>query len=482
MKKKMLIILPLIALLCACSNMPQEIDTTMLEQNDSGVILTEADSTSSEEPVTEAVTTSKTTASAAIADAVVKPETAEEVGEIAIENQPEETINREPPTMFVDYSDGILASRTIVMSGNYTWYIDLGNGETEGKIACGASPFDENAPMTILDVTPEFNTFTLDFASLPNAMTITSYKAGITENLVGESVFSEDGNISVDEATIFVIDAEFDSGSAEYYFQVNIADENSSAPTSGEVGEQISPAFSGNGITVEPETPPEISTEIDKEQALTNFLARTNFTISEPYVNDKNELCVTLSFENKSEYECSCGLAYKLEALVDGKWEATGADLVFAEIACIILPQTTYTEEINLSAHGTLPAGEYRISRSFSDEFVNSVFSSEFTIPTTVNVTHNIMGDTFNRKVIGENADKLRTWASELKYELIEFESGQTPGDNDGGETYHFVFNDGGFTDFSYVINGADGCYLLIDNDWYSVSNPSNPPLVDAHE
>lgn len=32
---------------------------------------------------------------------------------------------------------------------------------------------------------------------------------------------------------------------------------------------------------------------------------------------------------------------------------------------------------------------------------------------------------------------------------------------------------------FSYVINEPDRCYLLMDENWYSVSNLSNPPVTE---
>ena len=98
---------------------------------------------------------------------------------------------------------------------------------------------------------------------------------------------------------------------------------------------------------------------------------------------------------------------------------------------------------------------------------------------TTVNISHHIAGQTTQWVAEGEEVDSLRDWATKLEYEILEFEEGQSPGDSDGGEVYDFVFTEGGFPGFSYVINGTDDCYLLIEGYWFSVKNPSNPPVTE---
>ncbi|HIT08899.1 MAG TPA: hypothetical protein IAB55_07440 [Candidatus Merdivicinus faecavium] len=40
-----------------------------------------------------------------------------------------------------------------------------------------------------------------------------------------------------------------------------------------------------------------------------------------------------------------------------------------------------------------------------------------------------------------------------------------------------FALTEGDGPDFSYVINGADDCYLLMEGVWYAVSNPVSPPV-----
>ncbi len=60
---------------------------------------------------------------------------------------------------------------------------------------------------------------------------------------------------------------------------------------------------------------------------------------------------------------------------------------------------------------------------------------------------------------------------------LDRYIEGNSPGDMAGGEAYEFNFADD--STFCYVINGLDDCYLLVDGDWYLVSNPSTPPIAE---
>lgn len=101
---------------------------------------------------------------------------------------------------------------------------------------------------------------------------------------------------------------------------------------------------------------------------------------------------------------------------------------------------------------------------------------------TTVDITHHISGKSARWTAEGEEVESLRDWASKLEYELFEFEEGQSPGDSDGGEVYDFVLTEGGYPGSSYVIHGTEDCYLLIEGYWFSVKNPSGPPVMEPHE
>ena len=48
--------------------------------------------------------------------------------------------------------------------------------------------------------------------------------------------------------------------------------------------------------------------------------------------------------------------------------------------------------------------------------------------------------------------------------------------DEEEGERYDFVLTEGDYPGFTYIINGPDDCYLLIEGNWFSVLNPSYPP------
>jgi len=96
---------------------------------------------------------------------------------------------------------------------------------------------------------------------------------------------------------------------------------------------------------------------------------------------------------------------------------------------------------------------------------------------TRAEVTHTLYGkDTAWTIEEEETLERLREWAGGLDYVPYEYEEGESPGGMDGGECYTFAVTGAEFPEFSYVIHGTDGCYLLVD-DWYFVNNPSDPPV-----
>ena len=88
----------------------------------------------------------------------------------------------------------------------------------------------------------------------------------------------------------------------------------------------------------------------------------------------------------------------------------------------------------------------------------------------------------------GEDVENLRDWLSKLECELLEVEEGQTPGHGDSKEEYDFEFilTEGDHPVLSpvltYFIKGPDECYLLIEGNFYSVINPSDPPVLGPKE
>lgn len=98
---------------------------------------------------------------------------------------------------------------------------------------------------------------------------------------------------------------------------------------------------------------------------------------------------------------------------------------------------------------------------------------------TKIDITHRVGVEITEWSVEGKEIEALREWSDKLAYTLVEVEEGKTPGDNNGGEVYNFAFTGGVWPNFSYVINGKDDCYILFEGNWFVVTNPSNPPVVE---
>lgn len=96
---------------------------------------------------------------------------------------------------------------------------------------------------------------------------------------------------------------------------------------------------------------------------------------------------------------------------------------------------------------------------------------------TKVEIMHVLGGSVEEWTAEGDDVDALRDWAAGLKYEHKTYEEGQTPGDSDGGEIYELTLTEGDYPGFTYISNGPNGCHLVIEDEWFSVSNPSLPPI-----
>ena len=115
-----------------------------------------------------------------------------------------------------------------------------------------------------------------------------------------------------------------------------------------------------------------------------------------------------------------------------------------------------------------------------SQKVVATVFSENVT---KVDITHCIGAETTNWSIEGTEIDTLRAWFNKLSYKHIDVKEGQSPGDSNGNEVYTFVFSGGEWLGFSYIINGKNDCYIMSpEGNWFSVTNPSNPPVVQATE
>lgn len=85
--------------------------------------------------------------------------------------------------------------------------------------------------------------------------------------------------------------------------------------------------------------------------------------------------------------------------------------------------------------------------------------------------------------VSGDEIDALREWASGLKFLPHEFEKNKTPYDTDTDvESYEFYLTKGDYRNISYAIIDEKTSYIFYADKWYTVTNPSVPPLQEPAE
>ena len=103
---------------------------------------------------------------------------------------------------------------------------------------------------------------------------------------------------------------------------------------------------------------------------------------------------------------------------------------------------------------------------------------------TEVNVTHDSCEGSETVTLAGEELSVLRDWANGL--ELIpcggDFPEGESPDEVEGGECWTIKPTDGNSSGFRYRNNGPDDCYVTLENEWFSVLNPSDPPVAIPEE
>lgn len=79
--------------------------------------------------------------------------------------------------------------------------------------------------------------------------------------------------------------------------------------------------------------------------------------------------------------------------------------------------------------------------------------------------------------------DAVRAWAGELACSTEPVKENPSPGDLNGGVSYHFSYKTPeGEREFSYLIAGEDESYLHMDTSWYPATNPVMPPVALATE
>lgn len=92
-------------------------------------------------------------------------------------------------------------------------------------------------------------------------------------------------------------------------------------------------------------------------------------------------------------------------------------------------------------------------------------------------VYHTVQGKTTALVIEGQALDGLRDWTNNLEYTLTADNGKEKPNNLETAEVFKIVLEEGDYPGFSYFICEEDTCYLLIEGYWYSVTNPSNPPI-----
>ena len=77
---------------------------------------------------------------------------------------------------------------------------------------------------------------------------------------------------------------------------------------------------------------------------------------------------------------------------------------------------------------------------------------------------------------IVQDIKSFKDWFAQLSLEHKEFAAGKSPAETyAGGDSYEFSINNGALY-FTYVDHGI-GAYVVYENEWYEVLNPSEPPF-----
>lgn len=114
-----------------------------------------------------------------------------------------------------------------------------------------------------------------------------------------------------------------------------------------------------------------------------------------------------------------------------------------------------------------------------NDAEVEEIAKSGLEIPEEVSfvtVTHGEGGTEERFALGGEKLESLKEWANNLTLgEAVTFEEGAYPGDNfEAGEYFFFDFGEA-YPAFSYRDFGD--CYIVMEDVWYPVLNPTEPPV-----
>lgn len=93
----------------------------------------------------------------------------------------------------------------------------------------------------------------------------------------------------------------------------------------------------------------------------------------------------------------------------------------------------------------------------------------------TVEVTYYVYSSDTSRELNEDEITAVKEWVTTLQLQNIDFDNGETPSEvYAGGESYKFNVNNG---EISFRYSSIDEDYIVINDEWYLVLNPSFPPI-----
>ena len=110
---------------------------------------------------------------------------------------------------------------------------------------------------------------------------------------------------------------------------------------------------------------------------------------------------------------------------------------------------------------------------SNQDESAMLLFPDEIN---SIEVTFDVYPSEVTKALNTDETEAVTEWVLGLEVEQVPLDDAETPNNYAGGVAWHFNVN-GGELAFSYA--DYDGSAILINDEWYAVKNPSNPPVKE---
>ena len=147
------------------------------------------------------------------------------------------------------------------------------------------------------------------------------------------------------------------------------------------------------------------------------------------------------------------------------KWWAVAACLCLIVVAIITVPSLLNLGRSDDDVPGGMAGGD--------QNFLENILQFPDNIK-TIEVTYWVYSSEISRELSQDEIIALKEWATSLEWKKTPLNETETPSNYAGGVQWDFNINNGELT-FSYVDYGASA--IFVNNKWYAVKNPSNPPV-----